>query len=1170
MCSGTMARRLTNTAESRGPGALHGRFVEICGLVERAEARDHDLNLLGQSVDTKAKRGEAFWDNDRGDYLVITQDGLVLAIPDGNLRECARIEPESGGGVDLEWPTVPAALSSRTFGLQVTKLLQSKQFCLIQMPEFGAATEHSAALAARDQSDFSVPRPEFEELLLGSDAQSKVVSIRVDSHQAGSREELLEPSVRGVCELHRMLVLVVEEVLGFGPSHSCHGTLLRVPLAHAHERDALVPEQIRQDDIERGEVESHLDFARRVQLCILYVISGGGFVDLFDRDGQGHRPARVLPLAAGQLLVFRHSVLNFSYRAMGDMDLVMQAWLLEEPQRWRIDSVEGGWAGMEELLGGPLQAVGQQVQVMSASCRFPGKVDHLDSDWQAYAMQVDGFVDISRWDHSLYFEEEGSSQFNKAGKSNVRHAAMLEDRDLMAFDNQFFCLEEKEAGMIPAMQRLLAESSMEAMMMAGFSQDSLRGTSMMTAVGDLGLEWDDYLGYRDSPSTWLTMGGKNVSSANRLCRMLGTVGPTVMVDTACSSSLVAANLCHAALRKPNQNEGVEWAMSTGVMQHMLPWPFIGLSSAGMLGSIGRCMTFNSSANGFNRGEGCGGLVMRVSSDPQVIRSRLACFVSSYINQDGRSASLTAPNGPSQQAVIRGSLQDAKINADAIATTENHGTGTALGDPIEHGSIRACFKNRKDPLQITSGKTHMGHLEAAAGSVGILKIICALAHAAVPPNNHLRTLNSHIDSAGFPCHMTTETCELQTEYHYGGANGFGFGGTNSRADLWAHREYRVQDARRFEEGQLLSIDKLVQDKPAPWLTKLDYLAVTCARCLGQMCWLCGLATTQMENGKHRCALVRSELGSYAYCSECYTGAYHSGQPPESVASEIPAGGVYMAGTWSAWRTLEEMKASPAPNGTVVFEGKFSLGDVRLEQFHVVVQTEAGQEILHPIAKKASSAVRIVGPHASAEGKHWLIDGRRDGVPEGTVYVVRLVWGPAHKSITWSATEQRTPVVEDWDSKYFHKYYIVDSLGGWSPYVGGNPKPGVWTWEIGVPQLNLPPARIPASGQTQFFFLRDKDPTQMIYPRQAAPRSVSVPVMGPDEGGDGKRFVAWGEEGEPLRIRMDLTDGVIAITTMTPTMGAMTWRSLQGPAQSYFVVGSWTAGGTWVGFQGSFGR
>lgn len=214
--------------------------------------------------------------------------------------------------------------------------------------------------------------------------------------------------------------------------------------------------------------------------------------------------------------------------------------------------------------------------------------------------------------------------------------------------------------------------------------------------------------------------------------------------------------------------------------------YISLSGPGMLTSNGRCFTFDHSADGFARGEGIGGIKFRICHDAVESMNSWAKLIGACVNQDGRSASMTAPHGPSQQEVIKASMREGGLSAGIITIAECHGTGTALGDPIEVGALRGVMKAGRDtPFMKTSAKTNIGHLEAAAGVAGLIKCILMLNYSTGIPNIHLLVLNPHLDVAGYPVYFETESVDFGHNSGLTGVSSFGFGGTNARADVWGH-------------------------------------------------------------------------------------------------------------------------------------------------------------------------------------------------------------------------------------------------------------------------------------------------------------------------------------------------------------------------------------------------
>lgn len=384
---------------------------------------------------------------------------------------------------------------------------------------------------------------------------------------------------------------------------------------------------------------------------------------------------------------------------------------------------------------------------------------------------------------------------------------------------------------------------------------------------DIGNEFDPFMGIETDPDNWAQGRLLSLPSSGILSYHLGLKGPSLSIDTACSSSLVASNLLYNYLRK-RPDPTLKEAICSGMLNCLSAGSFVGLSQAGMLGRTGRCKSFDNSANGYARGEAVIGSVWKVGEEAQDVENRQANFVSGFVNQDGRSASLTAPNGPSQQLCIRTSHRLAQILPAEIWTTENHGTGTALGDPIEVGSVRACFsRGREVPLVVTTGKSHQGHSEATAGLSGITKVVNTLRASVAPSQNHLKFLNAHIDDAGFVAHFPIECCELYVgeKGALGGLNSFGFGGTNSRGEIWA----MSRDVQRRRAQQALGRQRQAEAQGAKAIAAVT---VPCASCGEPMCFRCGMAMSEQVKN-HRCGDIREEVGSYDVCSNCYQGSFH---------------------------------------------------------------------------------------------------------------------------------------------------------------------------------------------------------------------------------------------------------------------------------------------------------
>ena len=329
-------------------------------------------------------------------------------------------------------------------------------------------------------------------------------------------------------------------------------------------------------------------------------------------------------------------------------------------------------------------------------------------------------------------------------------------------------------------QRLLMEVAWEALEHAGIAPDSLWGRS---AGIYLGIASDDYgrrlFSAREKIDHYFATGNAFSVAAGRLSYFLSLKGPCVSIDTACSASLVAVHLACQSLRLGES----DLAVAGGVNLILSPDLHINFCKSQMLSKSGRCRTFDKDADGYVRGEGCGLVVLKplskALSDGNPV---IAVIRGSAVNQDGRSGGLTAPNGPSQEAVIHKALKESGVPAGAVSFVEAHGTGTSLGDPIEIGALgRTYCKDRpaRAPLWVGSAKTNFGHLEAAAGVVGLIKAALMVRNGRILPNLHFKNPNPHIPWSDYALQVATrEMAWPSDQERVAGVSSFGFSGTNA--------------------------------------------------------------------------------------------------------------------------------------------------------------------------------------------------------------------------------------------------------------------------------------------------------------------------------------------------------------------------------------------------------
>src|SRR6516164_4326897 len=414
----------------------------------------------------------------------------------------------------------------------------------------------------------------------------------------------------------------------------------------------------------------------------------------------------------------------------------------------------------------------EPIAVVGMACRFPGGMNP-DEFWEFLARGGDAIREIpaERWDADAYYDPHP----NAKGKMYTRFGAFILDFD--QFSAAFFGISPREAQFMDPQQRQLLEVHWEALENAGMAPERLATRQVGVFVGIGTTDYGDLQAARGpvAADAYTGTGGSHAAAAGRLSYLLGVRGPSLAVDTACSSSLVSVHLAMMSLRGGES----DIAVASGITLNFEPKVFISLCKARMLSPDGRCKVFDASANGYVRGEGCGVLVLKRLSDAVAAGDNvLALLRGSATNHNGRSSGLTVPSGPAQQEVIRTALRNAGVDPAEIGYLEAHGTGTAVGDPIEAGALGAVFAGRSAPLLVGSVKTNCGHLEWAAGVCGLIKVILAMDRGVIPPHLHFRQPNPLIPWDKLPIRIATEPTPWPAGKRIAGVSLFGFGGTNA--------------------------------------------------------------------------------------------------------------------------------------------------------------------------------------------------------------------------------------------------------------------------------------------------------------------------------------------------------------------------------------------------------
>ncbi|MBV2124240.1 MAG: SDR family NAD(P)-dependent oxidoreductase [Candidatus Thiodiazotropha sp. (ex Ctena orbiculata)] len=384
-----------------------------------------------------------------------------------------------------------------------------------------------------------------------------------------------------------------------------------------------------------------------------------------------------------------------------------------------------------------------------------------------------------RWDVSgLYSADTGAK-----GRIHTHSGGYLKSID--RFDPKFFNISPKEAVYIDPQQRMVLETSWKALEHANIDPLSTVNADGGVYVGVSSMDYTlevDSLTYEEYEAQ-IGTGTAHSAVSGRVSYFLGWRGPSVSIDTACSSSLVALDQAVQGLRRRECSV----ALCGGVNAIHHPRNMIIFSQANMLAPDGKCKTFDDSADGYSRSEGCGMIVLKRLSDAQRDGDQILALVrGSAVRQDGESGGLTVPNGLAQANVMRAALNNSLLNPIEIQYVEAHGTGTSLGDPIEMGAINDVFSNdvnRNEPILVGSVKTNIGHMEAAAGIGGVIKVAMQLAHGTVFPHINLHNPSKNIPWDKYQVRVPTKS----EPWKHSGVrraivNSFGFSGTIATAVL----------------------------------------------------------------------------------------------------------------------------------------------------------------------------------------------------------------------------------------------------------------------------------------------------------------------------------------------------------------------------------------------------
>jgi hypothetical protein len=415
-------------------------------------------------------------------------------------------------------------------------------------------------------------------------------------------------------------------------------------------------------------------------------------------------------------------------------------------------------------------------------------------------------------------------------------------------------------------------------------------------------------------------------------------------------------------------------------------------------------------------------------------------------------------------------------------------------------------------------------------------------SATPPNLHLKSLNPHLTVEGYPVMFTTEITPWGQNSGYCGVSSFGIGGTNARGEVLGRCQRGPEETNvRFTPVDLQKV--------------ADYITVPCPRCLGPMNYIDGVAVPKPAGKeKYKPSHIRED-GDYSLCSRCYAaagGEFRYGTEIRGMRN--PDRPIHIRGTWDAYAECPQM--DKIDSGTYAFY--IALGETRCEQFHLLMDKFTNFAI-YPVRDMADQHVRIQGPDNGGMLNHWLIDGRDDEVPAGTVYQIIFEWQGEEQSISWAPVTESVPD-QVAGQGYQHRYSIA---GSWTSFAlqdmeASGKADGLYEATFKVSQYK----------REEFHFVRDADPEQRIYPAtQLLPESTgatssAAPVRGPEQWGKGKNFRILAAENDVVTVQLRIQDAHVTVTAKTP-LRTTSWTSTEGwGRQTYYLAGSFADGGELV--------
>jgi polyketide synthase PksN len=396
-----------------------------------------------------------------------------------------------------------------------------------------------------------------------------------------------------------------------------------------------------------------------------------------------------------------------------------------------------------------------EIAIIGLAGQYP-ESDDIKEFWNAIENGKDCIREIpeDRWDNEKYYLEKGDGYYCKWG-------GWLSDVD--KFDPMFFHISPREAEAMDPQERLFLMNTWRAMEDAGYRKNEMQKSCAGVFVGVMYGTYSMEAVEETVKGNTVTVGLSHASIANRVSYALNLNGPSIAIDTMCSSSITAIHLACESLR----NKECEMAIAGGVNVMTHPQKYLYLSKGNFLSTEGKCRSFGEGGDGYVPGEGVGVVILKPLKAAIRDRDHIYGVVkSTAINHGGKTNGFTVPNPRAQEKVIREGFERAHIAPETIGYIEAHGTGTALGDPIEITALKNAFGNQINAkIPMGSVKSNIGHLESAAGIAAVTKVLLQFMHKKIVPSIHSEVLNHNIHFDATPFVVQKDLIEWERKKVY---------------------------------------------------------------------------------------------------------------------------------------------------------------------------------------------------------------------------------------------------------------------------------------------------------------------------------------------------------------------------------------------------------------------